>query len=130
MVLFNPVMQLAPIDGKPPFEPFDLEGMKQRMGIDPAKLSPANNVRKGQPPAIIFFGTNDRLLAGAAVFDRLTKAVGNRSQLLTYKGQKHGFFNYGKRGNKQFKQTLGAADAFLASLGWLEGKPTIELPVD
>jgi len=127
MVLFNPVMQLAPIKGESFPESFDLEALKDRMGIDPAKLSPAHDIRKGLPPAIIFFGANDRLLAGAKVFDRLAKAAGNRCELRVYQGQKHGFFNHGRNGNKPFVQTVRAADEFLTSLGWLEGKPTIEL---
>jgi acetyl esterase len=130
LVLFNPAMQLAVLDGKPPFDDFDSQAMEQRMGVKPARLSPTNNVRKGQPPSIMFFGTDDRLLAGAALAAKLGQAAGNRSELKTYKGHKHGFFNFGKNGNKPYKQTVYAADVFLASLGWLQGKPTIELPID
>lgn len=42
-----------------------------------------------------------------------------------YKGEPHGFFNYGRSGNKPFIATLTSADRFLVSLGYLKGKPTV-----
>ena len=38
----------------------------------------------------------------------------------------HGFFNYGRDGNKMFIATMERTDAFFKQLGWLRGKPTIE----
>ena len=124
MVLFNPVMALAAIDGVAPDADLS-EALKGRMGIDPEAVSPAHHVAKGTPPTIMFFGTQDRLLAGAESFARGMKSAGNRCELVTYKDQGHGFFNYGRGGNEYFRKTLEEADRFLASLGWLKGEPSV-----
>jgi hypothetical protein len=42
------------------------------------------------------------------------KATGNRSEVIGYEGQPHGFFNKSK-----LVETLEATDAFLVSLGYL-----------
>jgi len=53
------------------------------------------------------------------------KEVGSRSELVLFEGQGHGFFNYGKDGGKPYRKTVRAMDEFLASLGYLEGEPTM-----
>jgi len=124
MVLFNPVMAMAPIEGVDPLGERAGE-IRRRIGADPIKVCPLHHVQKDQPPAIIFFGTNDGLLAGARHFVKDSKKAGNRCELLTWEGRGHGFFNYGRRKNKFYVETLRAADKFLASLGYLEGEPTV-----
>jgi acetyl esterase/lipase len=126
LVLFNPAVGLAPFEGSQPFDPERNAGIRQRLGDDPEAVSPAHHVRKGAPPAIVFFGTNDRLLDGARYMQERMEAEGNRCELLTWKGLPHGFFNWGRYDNKPFVETMQAADKFLASLGYLEGEPTIE----
>jgi hypothetical protein len=54
------------------------------------------------------------------------KAVGSRCELMTWDGLPHGFFNWGRYDNKPFVETMEATDKFLASLGYLEGAPTIK----
>lgn len=51
----------------------------------------------------------------------LAPITGNRCDLFIYKDQKHGFFN----DEQYFYETVKEADIFLASLGYLKGKPTI-----
>ena len=51
---------------------------------------------------------------------------GSRRELLTWKGVGHGFFNFGRNKNVEFVATVKAADKFLASLGYLEGQPTVD----
>jgi hypothetical protein len=46
--------------------------------------------------------------------------------LVGFDGQPHGFFNYGREGNKYFRETTTQMDRFLASLGYLQGAPTVE----
>jgi hypothetical protein len=46
--------------------------------------------------------------------------------LVPAEGQGHGFFNFGRGDNSQYRETIRAADRFLAGLGFLEGEPTIE----
>ena len=93
------------------------------------KISPAHNIRKGMPPAIVFLGTQDKLIpvATAKKFQADMKAVGSRSELMLFEGQGHGFFNQGKGGNAPYTKTVHAMDKFLASLGFLKGEPTIKV---
>lgn len=85
-------------------------------------ISPAHNITKDDPPTIVFLGSKDALIpvATAEKFDRDLKAVGVKSELWTYQGQSHGFFNESKS-QKSFIDTVLKMDAFLISLGWLEG---------
>ena len=62
----------------------------------------------------------------AEVFVKKMKAAGNQAELAAYPGEKHGFFNYGRGGGKMFITTMRRTDEFLAQLGWLSGKPSIE----
>jgi acetyl esterase/lipase len=126
MVLFNPAAALAPFDDTRAFDFERAAGLRERFGDDPQAVSPAHHVRPGAPPAIIFFGTNDRLLAGAQYMQKRMKAEGNRCELMTWDGLPHGFFNWQRYENKPFVETMQAADKFLASLGYVDGEPTIE----
>jgi acetyl esterase len=54
------------------------------------------------------------------------KQAGVRCELVIYEGKGHGFFNAGK----SYYETVIAADKFLASLGWLDGPPTLKIPAD
>jgi acetyl esterase/lipase len=87
-----------------------------------------HNIRKGMPPTIVFLGTRDKLIPvkTGETFRDMMRAVGSRSELLLYDGQPHGFFNFRRNGNTFFVQTVTAMDKFLASLGYLEGEPTIK----
>lgn len=117
LVLFNPALVLAPIEG------FDAEGFgtrvpAERMGTKPENLSPAHHITKNAPPTIIFHGREDTTVpfASAEAFTAKMKSLGNRCELHGFDGQKHGFFN-----GDEFKQkTLAEADQFLVSLGWLK----------
>jgi len=119
LVLFNPVYDNGP-DGYG----------HDRLGDEWRQLSPAHNIRKGIPPAIVFLGTEDNLIpvATAKAFQAAMRGVHSRSELVLFEGEGHGFFNFGRGGNVAYAKTVRAMDAFLASLGWLEGKPTIEVP--
>jgi acetyl esterase len=125
LVLFNPAIALGPFEGMRPRNDDRAAALPERMGTDPVNLSPAHHVRPGLPPTIQFFGTDDPLLEGARYFHQQMEEAGNRSELLTYRGQGHGFFNYGRGDNARFRETLAAADRFLGSLGYLEGPPRV-----
>jgi acetyl esterase len=125
-VLFNPALVLAPIEG------VDIAGFEarvgpERMGTDPKNISPAHHVKKGAPPTIIFHGRADTTVpyATAEAFASLMKKADNRCELVGFDDQKHGFFNYGRGDGSSFHATLVATDRFLASLGWLQGEPTL-----
>jgi acetyl esterase len=84
-------------------------------------------VTKHGPPAILFFGTDDALLAPARIFVQQMVAAGDRVELYTAEGQKHGFFN-DRGGTPWHAVTLRQTDVFLTSLGYLKGAPTIAPP--
>lgn len=112
LVLFNPVYDNGP-DG----------AGYGRIGDRYPEISPLHNIRKGAAPTIVFLGTQDKWLPvkTAKEYKDKMEAVGSRSELFIYEGQKHGFFNYrSNRDNKYFFETIAEADSFLVSLGYLK----------
>ena len=129
LVLFNPALVLAELEGLK-LAGFGTNMSAERFGTEPRNLSPAHHVKKGVPPTIIFHGKADTTVpyATAEAFTRVMKAAGNRCELVGFDGQQHGFFNYGRGDNSNYHATLVASDRFLASLGWLQGEPTLAKP--
>ena len=130
MVLCNPALVLDFDEWKRRGIPeARLAQIKERFdGRDPKGVSPFHHVKKGAPPTIIFHGKADATVpyATAERFTQAMKQAGNRCELVGYEGQGHGFFNFGRGDGTAFRETMRAADKFLASLGWLAGEPTIE----
>ena len=129
MVLFNPPCVLAPVPERKDFlNPENIAGLRERMGVPLEQLSPWHHVRKGLPPTLVLHGKDDPTVKfwTAEAFVKKMKAAGNQAELAAYPGEKHGFFNYGRGGNKMFIATMRRTDEFLAQLGWLSGKPSIE----
>lgn len=91
------------------------------------KFSPANNIRKGMPPAIVFFGNQDKLVTvkTASEFQKKMEQNGSRSDLHIYKGAGHGFFNFGRNQNKYFIETVTKADEFLTDLKFIDGEANV-----
>ena len=118
MILFNPVYDNGP-------EGYGYNRVQKRW----REISPMHNIRKGIPPTIVFLGSEDNLIpvSTAEKFKRRMEKVGSLSKLYIYKGQTHGFFNYGKEGNF-YEKTILEVDKFLISLGWLEGEPSMRIP--
>jgi len=112
LVLFNPLV--------------DLSRFRDRFPRRWREASPAHNVTEGVPPTIIFHGTEDRTIPFKEVlhFAEVMKKFGNRCELVPFEGKGHGFFNYA-RDRQAYTETVRAADKFLASLGHLQGPPTI-----
>jgi acetyl esterase/lipase len=114
MVLFNPVLS------------FENERMLKHLNGDEQlaeKISPTRYLDKNSPPAIILFGTNDRLKIFGDEYWKKARAIGVRADEFIAEGQGHGFFNR----SPWTERTLIAVDKFLASLGFLNGEPTIEV---
>ncbi len=115
MVLFNPVLS------------FENEQMLKRLNGDKQlaqKISPTRYLDKNAPPALILFGTNDRLKIFGDEYWKKAEAIGVRADKYLAEGQGHGFFNR----SPWTERTLLAVDKFLTSLGFLKGEPTIEVP--
>jgi len=86
------------------------------------QISPYHNIRKGAAPAIVFLGTQDKLIpvATARQYQQKMREVGSRCELVLYEGQGHGFFNYkSNKSNPYYEATLKEADRFLRSLGYI-----------
>lgn len=126
MALFNPALVLAQVEGEDPLPADTMPTLRERMGVDPRELSPYHHVTAGVPPTIIFHGKGDTTVPYKTVehFTAAMKKAGNRCELIGYENQPHGFFNYGRSGNKYFDTTLASLDEFLVSLGYLEGAAT------
>ncbi|MHC4521138.1 MAG: alpha/beta hydrolase [Planctomycetota bacterium] len=128
LALFNPALVLAPVEGRAVRDWDKLVEMEERMGVDPERLSPFHNVRAGQPPTIIFHGKADTTVPylTASLFAEQMQKKGNRCELVGYDDQPHGFFNYGRSNNTYFVDTVKKMDAFLVSLGYLDGPDTVD----
>jgi acetyl esterase/lipase len=116
MVLFNPVLRF---DG--------VSKLMERIANDVAlgkALSPTLQLTKDAPPALLLYGTADRFaIQGQEFLDR-SEQLGHRAELFTAEGQPHGFFNR----SPWRERTLHRVDKFLASLGYIDGEPTIQEP--
>ena len=77
------------------------------------------------PPTLIFHGTTDKTVPfiTAEVFTKRMHALGNTCTLVAYQNEGHGFFNYGRKSNATFIDTVHKMDAFLVSLGYLKAPP-------
>lgn len=128
LALFNPAVVLADIEGLAPRTATRVAALTKRMGVEPAKLSPAHHVKPGAPPTIVFHGKADTTVPYQTVeiFAAAMKKVGNQCELHGYEDQGHGFFNQGRGDGTAYTDTVRALDQFLAKLGYLEGEPAIQ----
>ena len=130
LLLFNPAVILAPVEGHPDILPAEkFADLAERMNGKAKEISPYHFIRAGLPPSIIFHGTNDDAVPYPTVqlFQQAMAAAGNRCELKAYEGQPHGFFNPGRgegepraEATRRYYQTLEQLDAFLTSLGYLK----------
>jgi acetyl esterase len=86
-------------------------------------------VTKGGPPAILFYGTEAPLQEKARDFARQLIAAGTRAEFYTAEGERHGFTIRGDS-SPWHTLVLRQIDQFLASLGYLQGDPTVGIPAD
>jgi acetyl esterase len=117
LVFFNPVFDNGP-------EGYGYDRVKEHW----REFSPMHNIDEATPPTVVFLGTKDKLVpvSTAEKYKALMAKSGRRCDLHLYEGQPHGFFNYRNGKNPYYYQTVIEADKFLASLGYLEGKPTLQ----
>jgi acetyl esterase/lipase len=117
LVLFNPVVDMTQVTSYLAGTPEERQEMAK-------KISPIAYLTKDAPPAVMFFGTSDRLSTqGKAYLEKATTA-GAKAELYLADNQPHGFFN---RAPWQ-ESTLRQADQFLTSIGYLKGEPTLPAP--
>ena len=88
------------------------------------KIRPWNYLDASVPPAVIFFGTEDRFVVQGRKYITRARELGIQAELWIARGQEHGFFNK----SPWTEATLYVVDRFLARYGFLEGEPTLEVP--
>ncbi len=120
MVLFNPAMNIATLfkERATGNSPITLEMAEA--------ITPNNFVSKDTPPAILFFGSADKLKVGGDEYVSKAKALGLRAEMWSAADMPHGFFNK----EPWLQVTAKQMDVFLTSLGYLGGEPTIKLPAE
>ena len=118
MVLFNPAMNIATL-----FKQRDTGDSPITLDMAEA-ITPNSFVAKDTPPAILFFGTADKLKAGGDEYIKKARELGLRAEMWTAADMPHGFFNKAP----WIQVTAKKMDGFLASLGYLGGDPKIKLP--
>ena len=118
LVLFNPVLNLTG-RSQLTFPKGDSEAIKKR-------LSPTLFLRSSAPPAIMFYGSEDKYLAQGKEYAAKAKELGVRAELYVAPKMSHGFMNH----SPWTEVTAQKADEFLASLGYLKGAATVKLPAD
>ncbi len=126
LVLFNPIVVLAPVPGKNIPSAESLAKLENRLGAEPKTLSPYHNIKRGMGPTVIFHGKADKLVPyeTAELFREKMLENGNRCELFGYENAGHGFFNYyGNEDKTHFKDTVKKMDSFLVSLGYLKESP-------
>lgn len=116
LVLYNPVIDNGP-------KGYGYE----RVGERYTEFSPLHNLDKVSPPTIFFLGTTDKLIpvSTAQAYKKKIEEKGGRCELHLYEGQPHGFFNYKENDLTYFKDTVLKTDAFLQSLDYIKGEPTL-----
>ncbi len=117
LILYNPVIDTSPAGYG-----------NERLGDRWQEISPLQHVRAGLPPTIVFHGTADKTVPyqNAVDFEIAMKATGNRCELVTFPGVGHGFaYNLS---HKAANQAAFDSDKFLASLGYIQGAPTLAAP--
>ena len=118
LVLYNPALNLTLLKDR---------AIPGANGQDIAKaISPTLYLTKSAPPAVIFFGTGDRMLAMGTEYVSKAKKLCVRAELYTAADQPHGFFNR----SPWLEATTAETDRFLASLGYLTGDPTVKPKTD
>lgn len=125
LVLFNPVLLLAPAEPLSDLVIEKMDNLIQRMGDNPALLSPYHHIEKNKIPTIIFHGTEDNTVPfeTIALFENKMREKGNNCTLVAYEGEPHGFFNFGRKANGPYIDTVHKMDEFLVSLGYLISPP-------
>ncbi len=128
LVLFNPAVVLAPVEGTPPLNPARIANLRERMGVEPTEISPYHHIKAGAPPTIIFHGKTDETVPYRTVelFTAKMEKAGNRCKLCGYENQGHSFFNFGRDDGSMYRITVKAMDEFLVDLGYLRPAPQEE----
>jgi len=116
LVLFNPVLVMAPGDG---VDTGLSPQLAERAGGDLKAVSPYHHLSKNAPPTLILHGKADTTVPYRTVeaFQQKALKLGGECTLVGYEGQSHGFFNYGR--GEYYEKTTAKMVEFLRSLAYL-----------
>lgn len=83
-------------------------------------ISPNQNIRVGIPPTLIMVGDKDTAtpLKYALAFEKKMKDFANKSKVISYAGQGHGFFN--AKNPEMYKKTIEDSEAFMKEIKFLD----------
>lgn len=116
MILYNPVIDTTE-------KGYGLEKVGEARKTE---ISPCDHVRPGIAPTLLLHGTADTTVPfeNAERFARLMKEAGNRCDLVSYEGEKHGFFNGPFfrptiKNRALYENTMKHSIEFLVSLGYI-----------
>ena len=129
LILFNPVLVLAPVPEQLDLKNAFSKTLKKRFNAPLESVSPYHNLNKGIVPTLIFHGTEDKTVPFSTIelYAQKMKRLGNRCELLAYEGMDHAFFNYGRFKNGPYVDTVNKMDAFLVSLEYLNPLPQVHI---
>jgi len=127
LALFNPVLVLDNIPGQKQFSEKLINNISDRLGASLRSMSPYHHVSTNMVPTIIFHGTADTTVEfeTAELFTNKMREMGNRCELVAYEGEGHGFFNFGRKQNGPYIDTVNKLDQFLISIGYLDAVPDV-----
>lgn len=123
MVLFNPAMNIGTLfrERSAASSSSLTGGMTQEMAD---AITPNNFLQRDTPPAILFFGTADKLKQGGDEYVQKAHALGLVAEMWSAEGMPHGFFNRAP----WLQTTTRQMDLFLTKLGYLTGSPKVVVP--
>lgn len=92
-----------------------------KCGANWKTISPLHQVKRGLPPTIVFQGTGDTVTPypGAKAFHEAMLQAGNRCELITHEGGKHGYLMFDRA---LYDETMKRTETFLTELGLLPVK--------
>jgi len=135
MILFNPIVDMSEgawlrfaVGGEALAHPKKLPERSPENLARAESLSPLAHVRPGLPPALLMHGLADKVVTPeqARRFANAMKEAGNRCDLVLLENIGHAFIVAGyKSPESVVVEALRAADRFLASLGYVQGEPTV-----
>jgi acetyl esterase/lipase len=109
LILFNPVLNTA--------------GFMDRFGGEKEvkESSPIFHISETTPPTLIFHGTEDTVEPASTIleFQKIMIGKENTCEVILFGGEKHAFFNKGKKNDRPFHQTLVLMKQFLIDEGYL-----------
>ncbi|MDD7986560.1 alpha/beta hydrolase [Lentisphaera marina] len=113
MVLYNPALF------KSSFSKAQERVAQGQMSMERLKkMSPLDHVDAKTPPALILFGTADKLKEGGDIYMKMANELGLRAEMYTADKQGYGFFN----NQPWLDKTTEAVDKFLVSLAYIDAK--------